>query len=310
MGDSKTTGDLALIYARAAESSDVEASIKAYQRAIELSPENNQADAIAKVERYVDLIQALAKTRKITRARKPVKQAEALMQTYGLIGSTFDGEIKTLSGLVSYVQQHNGEALEKYNAAIEIFDGDGHKHSSIFPYTVRVNKGNLLGKKDAINAALEYQVVMQNLEGKLDKDHPLIRTAFNGWVYNMGMISQDDKLAEATQAGVCKCWPYDEMRAESPIPITRTPPIMPRMARRLGHVNFKFDVNDAGKVINHKVVNATEDIFIKSAQDSLSGWRFEPLSADDDPQTRKGLVARITFQLMDRKGRLIPELGE
>ncbi|WP_371395488.1 energy transducer TonB [Fretibacter rubidus] len=310
LGDSKTTGDLAYNYAGVLPADKREAAIKAFERAVELAPETTKAEAEDKLERYVAMTQLIVTTEKFKRAKPFISDAQKLIEAKGLQGSTFDGEITALSGLLDYAAGRDRGAAQKYDEALEIFQGEGHEYQSIFPYATRIYKGNLLRHDNPIDAALEYQVVMQNLEDVVTKDHPIVKTAFGKWLIMMSHINEDGKLAEAEQAGVCKCWPYDEMRADAPIPAVRFPPIMPRSAKRSGHANVRYDVDDSGKVTNATIINSTEAVFERNSLKCVESWDFEPLQTDDDPETRKGLVTKISYRLTDEKGRIIPELGE
>ena len=308
MGDSSTTASLAHNYADLQRYDDFDEAIKGFKRAVELSHGDTAEAKWVKLERLIKLSEMYIATPKFKRANKYVGEAEELVLTTNLVGSTVDGEIKTLSGWLQAMKGNEVAAIKDFDDAIAIFDDPTEKYQSVFPYLVRIYKGDTLrNKEDPIKAALEYQVVMQNLEGTLDKDHPFVQSAFGKWLWMRSLISSDGKTEEAIEAGVCKCWPYDEMRADSAIPVMRVPPTMPGRARRSGHVNFKFDVNDGGTPINIEVVSATEDIFVKPAMSSLKKWEYEPIQEDDNPESRKGLVTKITFRLTNERGNLLPE---
>ncbi|WP_154813602.1 energy transducer TonB [Hellea balneolensis] len=308
IGDSTTTASLAQNYADLQRYDDFEEAIKGFKRAVELSPQDSEEEKGVRLERLIKLSEMYIATPKYKRATKHVSEANNLILSTDLLGSTIDGEIKTLSGWLQAMKGNEIAAIKHFDNAIAIFDNPTEKYQSVFPYLVRIYKGDTLrNKKDPIKAALEYQVVMQNLEGTLDKDHPFVKSAFGKWLWMRSLINDSDKNEEALEAGVCKCWPYDEMRADSAIPVMRIPPIMPSRARRSGHVNFKFDVSDEGKPINVEVVSATEDVFVKPATKSLKEWDYEPIQEDDTPESRKGLVTKITFRLTDERGNILPE---
>lgn len=308
IGDSSTTANLAQNYADLQRYEEFDEAIKGYKRAVELSVEDSADAKSIKLERLIKLSEMYIATPKYKKAGKHVKLAESLIKTTELKGSTFDGEIKTLSGWLHATNGNEAVAIDDFDEAIRIFESPTEEYQSVFPYLVRIYKGDTLrNKKDPISAALEYQVVMQNLEGTLNKDHPFVKQAFGKWLWMRSMINDSDKNEEAIEAGVCKCWPYDEMRADAAIPVMRIPPIMPGRARRSGHVNFKFDVSDEGKPINIEVVSATENVFVEPALKSLKVWDYEPLQADDNPESRKGLVTKITFRLSNERGKIIPE---
>ncbi len=309
IGDSKTTGDLAQNYADIVKYESMKKAGKAYLRAAELADTSTPEGVERKLTRLIAAAQAYTTTQEaIKKAAKPLATAKALITEKGLEGGTFDGEVKTISGLLKYARRYQNEAIELYDEAIAIFDGPKHDLISVYPYAVRLYKGDALAQQDKpIAAALEYQVVMQNMKGALDKDHPFIRKSFHKWLNMRGHIDNNKKNAEAEAAGVCKCWPYDEVRENSVLPILRVPPTMPPSARRSGRTIFKFDLDDAGKVINIEKVRATQTLFVRSARKSLTKWKYEPIEPGDDPSLRKGLVTTIRFKLVDESGRLIPE---
>ena len=310
MGDSKTTGDLAQNYADSIKYDEDKKTkaAKAYMRAAELADSSTSEGVDAKLARLIAATQAYIGTRDIKKALRPLTIARKLIKDRGLQGGTFDGEVKTMSGLLKYAHGYNTQAIKLYDEPITIFDSPNHTLVSIYPYAARLYKGDALAQQDKhIAAALEFQVVMQNLKGTLDKDHPFIKKSFYKWLTMRGHIDADKKNAEAEAAGLCKCWPYDEMRENSVLPLLRVPPTMPSAARRSGHVVFKFDLEDTGKVVNVEIIHATQPLFVRSALRSLKKWKYEALESGDDPQLRKGIVSRITFRLTNPRGKLIPE---
>jgi len=77
--------------------------------------------------------------------------------------------------------------------------------------------------------------------------------------------------------------------------VKQVAPEYPRGAERReleGAVSLQFDVNDAGKVENVTVTDATmPGVFDKAAIKALSKWKFEPGSPD------AGVNVTINFQL-------------
>ena len=311
LGDSKSTGDLAQNYADSIKyDEDGKAkSAEAYMRAAELADSSTPEGVDSKLTRLIAAAQAYLGTRDIKKSSKPLAIAKRLIKENSLQGGTFDGEVKTMSGLLKYAHGYNTQAIKLYDEAITIFDSPNHTLVSIYPYAARLYMGDALAQQNKhIAAALEYQVVMQDFKGVLDKDHPFIRKSFYKWLSMRGHIDEDKKNAEAEVAGVCKCWPYDEMRENSVLPLLRVPPIMPRAARRSGHVVFKFDLDDSGKIINVETVRATETLFVRSALKSLKKWKYEAIEPGDDPDLRKGIATKITFRLTSgRTRKIIPE---
>ena len=147
---------------------------------------------------------------------------------------------------------------------------------------------------------------MQNLEGKLPADHVLVKTAFSEWVATRANLEEDGKLEEAEQAGLCKCWPFEEYK-DDVIPLKRIPPIMPRNAKRSGHVNVIFDVDEGGTPFNVRVLSSSEKLFEAPALKSVKKWEYSPIGRGEDAKVRKDVASRITFKLAAPGGRIIPE---
>lgn len=256
-------------------------------------PLNSPLDTVdakaLKIERLIKITQMYISTPKLAKAKKTINQAKKIILETDFAGSTLDGEIKVLSGYISAANGREQTALLEFDEAITIFESPSVRFDSIFPYRVRIYKGDTLRNQGKpIEAALQYQVVMQDLKGQLDKEHPFISSAFNKWLEMRSVINQKNKDKEAIEAGVCECWPYDEMRAESVLPVRRVPPVMPSTARRSGHVIFKFDVNNAGDPQNIEVIKSTEKKFIKPALKSVKSGNMSPSRLVMIPQPAKG----------------------
>lgn len=308
IGDSKLTADLAQNYADLIKYSNPNDATDVYERSAELVTVKDVESAEIKLARLVSLSEALISTSDYKDVRHPIAEAQGIIADYKLYGITFDGEIRTLAGWERLANDKKKSAIGYFDQAIKIFNSPGHQYYSVFPYLVHIYKGDALqGENEYIDAALQYQVVMQNLEGLVEKEHPYVTSSFHKWMFMRSMINHSGDNEKALEAGVCKCWPYDEMSSDGVLPVLRMSPVMPRRAERSGHVNFKFDVNDEGEPINIEVVNATEKLFVDNATEALEAWEYEPFREGDDPDIRKGLVAKITFRLMDSRGELVPE---
>lgn len=309
IGDSSTTGNLAQNYADLQRYKDFDEAIRSYERAVVLATEDTEDDKSIKLERLIKLSEMYIATPKYKKAKKYVGEAETLIQSTNLQRSTFDGEIKVLSGWLAGTGRgrNTKRALSEFDEAIEIFKFPSEEYDSVFPYLVHIYKGDVLRNSGKpIEAALEYQIIMQNLEGSLNENHPFVRTALNKWLFVRQEINQNGKTEEALSAGVCKCWPYDEVSSNTSLPIKRVAAKAHSSMRKSGYVSFKFDLNEDGSPVNIEVVNATDKVFIRPSRVALKKWKYEPLRADHTSNSRNGLVTTFRFNIHDfMSGRLI-----
>lgn len=311
IGDSSTTGNLAQNYADLQSYKDFDEAIRAYKRAVALAVEETEDDKSIKLERLIKLSEMYIATPDYKKAKKYVAEAKALIQSTNLQRSTFGGEIKVLSGWLAGTGRgrNTKRALSEFDEAIEIFKSPSEEYDSVFPYLVHIYKGDVLRNSGKpIQAALEYQIIMQNLKGTLSENHPFVRTALNKWLFMRQKINENGKTEDALRAGVCKCWPYDEVSSNTSLPIKRERVKMHSSMRKSGHASFKFDLNEAGSPINIEVVNATDKVFIRPSRVALKKWKYEPLSADHTAKSRKGLVTIFRFNVHDfMSGKLIAD---
>lgn len=302
IGDSPTTGNLAQNYADLQRYQDFDEAIRGYKRAVALATEDTEDNKSIKLERLIKLSEMYIATPEFKKARKYVDEAESLIKKTSLQNSTFDGEIKVLSGwLEGSVRGGNrNKAISDFDAAIEIFKSPSQFYDSVFPYLVHIYKGDVLNSmRKPIEAALEYQIIMQNLEGTLLEDHPFVKRAFFKWLAMREVINERNLTERALKAGVCECWPYDEITSNMSIPLTRVAPQAHSNMRKSGQVVFKYDIDETGSPINLKVVEATDKIFIRPSRIALKKWKYEPLTQGQSLESRRGLVSTMKFNIYD-----------
>ncbi|WP_409433456.1 energy transducer TonB [Litorimonas sp. RW-G-Af-16] len=90
-------------------------------------------------------------------------------------------------------------------------------------------------------------------------------------------------------------------------PLVRIPPIMPPRAEKSGHCNVKFDVSPEGQPFNVTATYCTQSLFERASVKSVQKWKYNPKIVDGRSVSRAGVESKITFQLTDERGRLIPE---
>ncbi len=322
MGDSKTTGDLAANYAILTPGGKIntykefQSRMKAHDRSIKLSKfydaeqvANIELDRhIKRIETSMNLVRANKNGSNVTGKYTYFTDMEKALDKYDLRGSTFEGDLEVLRVRYYGANDKPKKGVEAAQRAEMIYKNRRDNFSTHYPIMLKLFKGNVL--KDAgepIQAVLEYQDVMQNLEGRLPADHVFISAAFKEWVKTRTDLVDAGRFKEAEAAGLCRCWPFEEY-AEDVIPLERIPPAMPRNAKRSGHVNLVFDVDETGKPFNIRVLSSTEDIFEEPAIASVEKWQYSPVGhGETEAKIRKGVASKITFRLTNRQGKIIPE---
>ena len=238
LGDHKTTGDLALNYANISPESgqkngykNYEKRAEAYKRAIELSSFYGDDAAVREVERRVFLadLELTVARRKSYKGRDSrsvgkinvLKDLEEAIAKHSLQGTTFDGDLNALYAQYYAENEQPEKSIEYANKSVSIFDNRTDDLFSKYEFMVRFFKGDshsLLArrKKDdnqQILAALEYQYVMQNLEGQLEAEHPFINAAFKKWMKSR---------SELKTKGYCQTLSKPASVSAGPLRITRT----------------------------------------------------------------------------------------
>ncbi|MEO1150401.1 MAG: energy transducer TonB [Pseudomonadota bacterium] len=86
-------------------------------------------------------------------------------------------------------------------------------------------------------------------------------------------------------------------------PLVRIPPQYPERcqarAKSLEFVIVQFDVDTQGVPQNIQVVEASSSCFNRAAVRSVERWKYQPKIVDGNPEWRRGVVQRISFQLSD-----------
>ncbi len=335
LGDHKATGDLAINYASVSPSGNEKNRYKNYQmrakafnRGIELSHFYGEEAGTTEVERRIalaDLDLTVWSYRYsqfgMSGARKKrsgnissIRRAEKAVEEYGLEGTTSDGDVNVLYTRYYQLNGDPEKAIQYGEKALNIYadrtDGLVSKHF----FNARLFKGyshsDLADKThdidQKIKAALEFQVVMQNVKGGLPADHAFVKIAFRNWMKARSDIEEAGMLDAAEKAGLCECWPYQNYKDKA-VPLKRVPPEMPSSASASGHVNLKFDVDDDGRPENIAVVSSSNPLFEASAVKSVESWEYSKLQPNADAKNRKDISVTIRYRLTNRSGNIIPE---
>ena len=90
-------------------------------------------------------------------------------------------------------------------------------------------------------------------------------------------------------------------------PLVRIPPIMPPRAEKSGHCKVRFDVSPTGQPFNVDTTYCSSSVFKSASVKSVEKWKYQPKIQDGIAVGRRGVESKITFQLADERGNLIPE---
>lgn len=302
-GDTKLTGDLAFNYAVQSNPEKEKDQVEAALRSMELVDDYGADAPLVYLERGLLHVTLL---KKLSQDFKAMRAAEGLVEyadANGLGNSTFTAEALTIAAGVHGNRGNNQKAAEAAERALKIFEASTDGVASAYSIHANLYRGYAYeGKEDHMQAALSYQEVMEMTDGLDPAEFSVVGMALGRWIYMRSALSNQDRLEEAEQNGLCQCWPYDKPRNESVQPIKRASPDMPREAAQSGYVVVEFDLTDEGEVTNHKVITAWPDYYEEPALDALRKWEYSPRTPEETDEDRKGLITTIRFILLDSSG--------
>lgn len=93
-------------------------------------------------------------------------------------------------------------------------------------------------------------------------------------------------------------------------PLVRIPPIAPQRfleGNHSGHCGVKFDVSAEGSPFNVVTTFCTASVLQRPTIKSVQKWRFNPKILNGRAVAMQGLENKVTFQLLDERGSLLPE---
>jgi TonB family protein len=83
--------------------------------------------------------------------------------------------------------------------------------------------------------------------------------------------------------------------------VSGTGPVYPPEARAEGVEGFavvRYDVDEAGRVVNARVVDSSpQGVFDQSALRAVTSWKFRPAERAGEPQSVNGLESRLDFRV-------------
>lgn len=104
--------------------------------------------------------------------------------------------------------------------------------------------------------------------------------------------------------------PTPKFVADEIVPIKRLvapPPNMPRRAKKSGHCIMIFDVEATGRTSRIRTRSCSQTLFRANAIKSVEKWRYQPRTVNGLPKKTTDVTSKISFRLVDERGRAIPE---
>jgi protein TonB len=92
-----------------------------------------------------------------------------------------------------------------------------------------------------------------------------------------------------------------------PQPLVRIPPKMPPRAERSGHCQMRFNVSPDGLPYDVVATSCSQTLFARPSVKAVQKWKYAPKIQDGLAVGRTGVETRISFNLTDERGSLIPE---
>lgn len=90
-------------------------------------------------------------------------------------------------------------------------------------------------------------------------------------------------------------------------PLVRIPGQMPPKADKSGHCKMRFNVGTDGAPFNIDAYFCTDRVFERESKKATSKFKYRPKIVDGVAVNMVGVETKITYRLLDERGRLIPE---
>jgi protein TonB len=93
-------------------------------------------------------------------------------------------------------------------------------------------------------------------------------------------------------------------------PLVRIPPVMPprfTQGDHSGHCLVRFDVSPEGSPFNVDTYYCTSGMLERATKKSVLRWKFQPKIVNGRPTSMRGVENRVTFELRDERGNILPE---
>lgn len=188
--------------------------------------------------------------------------------------------------------------------ALDIFE----KHPDTLQASYKAIAYKLIGfsherNKEWKEALLAYQSSMEIQKEYSDIDDRAYITTIGRWINVRTHFTHDMDMEEARKQGLCKCWPYHEESDIRAKPIKRVPPRIPSKALTSGFSIVRFDLDDAGNVINPEILQSwPQKVYDRSSMNSLKRWKYETKADGKEGAQRTGIVTTVKYILRDYMG--------
>jgi len=153
-------------------------------------------------------------------------------------------------------------------------------------------------------AAMAYQNSREVGETSLGRMHPLMRHTIGRWLNARERLDFNEDLAAAKASGMKEMWPYIQ---DSPkVKATKLGKAdfgtsVINTQRLSGHVIFLTDIDDAGRPINIRVLDAQPgDAYVKMSKAALMKSVFPPKTAGEPTAFRKDVAVPYAYIVYDR----------
>jgi hypothetical protein len=306
LGDSKTTGDLAQNYGDLGRADYDKKFVTAFERSKALSNFYGEDKNLIWLDRSIRLATFYKLSRKSGKMASEAKSAQEFAEANGLTKTTYYGEALTLRA-ENYVKKGQHKKTQEMSmAAIKAFENAEDGLISVQPLIAKLYSGfGNEGLDNSLEAALDYQAVMETIDGKLPQDHPLAAQALGRWSHMRNRLHEEGLLNEAEEKGLCKCWPYDKPRNESIKPIKRVPGTMPRKAAQSGYSIIEFDLANSGEPTNIRALVSWPEYYEEPSVKAVKKWKYTPKTADETTEERKSILTTMRYILKDTSGDVI-----
>ena len=332
LGDHKATGDLAYNYGYLAIGArKIEAAIKPLERSVDLAELAGEGAGLTRLERDVVLTSVLMALSKRDKANRRVNAALKFAEANNLNDTVFAGEIMVhkarliagranskakfpnaasitnmnKKGKRSIVNRTQWRSAKYAQEALDIFE----KHPGLAQRKFKAAAYKLIGfsherDKEWLEATLAYQKAMALQKEYLQRGEQASITTIGRWTNTRMHLLAEIGEKEAIKKGLCfYCWPYTGLKGATKHiahPIKRVPPKMPNRVTTSGFSFMKFDLDDAGKPINIRVIHSwPEKVYDKSSIVAIKKWRYTPRVPEETDAQRKDIQTTIRYILTD-----------
>lgn len=90
-------------------------------------------------------------------------------------------------------------------------------------------------------------------------------------------------------------------------PLVRIGPQVPPNIEKSGHCQMRFSVSPEGLPFDVEATYCTERVIERSSIKAVQRWKYNPKIQDGRPVGRVGVETKISYQISDDRGNLIPE---